>query len=285
MPDLIQNFLFDALPVRGSIINLEETFQTILTQRAYPALIQELLGEALISVVFLNSMTKHKGHILLQFQGDGPLKLISVRCTHDYQLRALVQWNGILTDKESISGALGQGTLSVMCQAGVGESFQSIVPLVGKGVASSMEAFFQQSVQLETRFWMATSGVRAAGLVLQRMPSEDQNAEEAWSHVGHLANTIKKQELLTLPATEILHRLFHQEDFRVFPANPVYFGCGCSIARMEGAVLSMGEEEAAKILEQSAFIEVKCAFCGNEYQFDMDEVAQIFQKPEDSSAV
>ena len=47
MSDLRQRFYIEDSPVRGEVVHLEETLQTILAQRDYAPAVQVLLGEML----------------------------------------------------------------------------------------------------------------------------------------------------------------------------------------------------------------------------------------------
>jgi molecular chaperone Hsp33 len=91
-----------------------------------------------------------------------------------------------------------------------------------------------------------------------------------------LAGTIREQELLTLDAREVLHRLFHEEELRLFEPEPVAFRCSCSRERVGNALVAMGEGEVAQILEEMGRIEVNCEFCNAHYAFDTVDAAALF---------
>ena len=91
-----------------------------------------------------------------------------------------------------------------------------------------------------------------------------------------LAGTIREEELLSLDAKELLHRLFHEEDLRLFEPEPVAFRCSCSRERIGNALKSMGEGEVAQILEEMGTIEVNCEFCNAHYAFDMVDAGALF---------
>ena len=59
----------------------------------------------------------------------------------------------------------------------------------------------------------------------------------------HLAATLTPDELAALPAGELLRRLFHEEDVRLFEPGPVFFQCTCSRERVSGILRSLGEAE------------------------------------------
>ncbi|MCG3084612.1 Hsp33 family molecular chaperone HslO, partial [Anoxybacillus sp. LAT27] len=82
----------------------------------------------------------------------------------------------------------------------------------------------QQSVQIPTLINLACDGEQAGGIVLQLLP---RTTEEEYETVDNdlfprlkiLTKTLKAEELTTLPADEILYRLYHEED--VVTAEPM----------------------------------------------------------------
>ncbi len=64
-------------------------------------------------------------------------------------------------------------------------------------------------------------------MLLQVLPTEgDHNAE--FEHLEQLTATVKAEELFELEAEEVLHRLYHQEEVRLFEPVAVTFSCTCS---------------------------------------------------------
>jgi len=92
----------------------------------------------------------------------------------------------------------------------------------------------------------------------------------------HLASTITAEELAGLHADELLHRLFHEEDVRVFDPAPVYFQCACSRDRVNGILRSLGEAEVREILTERGQVEVRCEFCNRAWQYDAVDVSALF---------
>lgn len=275
--DVLQPFSFDNLPVRGRLINLENSFQTISQQHKYPTNIQHILGEAIAATVMMTSTVKLKGSLSLQYQGQGAISLLLVKCDHDFNMRALCQWDGI-PSSDVIIAALQQGQMNIIIQPdSTPNAYQSIVPFTGNDLASSLQYYFEQSEQLPTFFCLAANTQRAAGLMLQLLPDTDESTGMlAWEHVTQIANTLTSDELLQLEQTQILHRLFHQEQVRLYQEEPVDFNCRCNAKRMGNAILTLGQQEANEMLATQQAIVVTCEFCGNEYSFDRIDVANIF---------
>jgi molecular chaperone Hsp33 len=109
-------------------------------------------------------------------------------------------------------------------------AYQNIVPLKGHTTAQVLERYMARSEQIGTLFALGASDERAAGLLIQRLPeAEGKPAADAdpdlWNRVGHLAATLTRSELLELPTGDILQRLFHDENLRLFETIPVRFAC------------------------------------------------------------
>ena len=101
---------------------------------------------------------------------------------------------------------------------------------------------------------------------------------EDWDRVIHLSDTITEKELIELESQDILHRLFHEEQVRLFDQKALGFECSCSRKRTENALLSIGETEARTLLaEENGLINIDCQFCFQNYQFNEMDVNSIFQ--------
>ncbi|MHB8425835.1 MAG: Hsp33 family molecular chaperone HslO, partial [Gammaproteobacteria bacterium] len=211
----------------------------------------------------------------LQIQGNGPVPLLVMQCTSRFNLRGLAHWRGESLPT-GLKALLGDGRLVITIEpAGQGERYQGIVPLEGETLAASLEGYFQRSEQLPTRLWLTAGNDSAAGLLLQVMPHRERDPE-AWQHVTVLADTVTDRELNTLPAEQLLHRLYHGEDVRLFEATPVSFRCQCSRERIEATLRGLGMDEVRAIIEEQERVHVDCEFCGRGYEFDEVDVQTLF---------
>jgi molecular chaperone Hsp33 len=282
--DILQKFLFENAPVRGEIVRLHHSFQTIRQQHAYPSAVQQLLGEALVVVNLLSAIIKFKGRLTVQFKGQDKLKLLLTQCDHEFNFRGLAQWQGD-PDYIELINALRQGPLAITIEpTGAGKQrYQGIVEWQGNSLAQSIEGYFKNSEQLPTRLWLAVNETDAVGLLLQSMPDQHSvSYTDDWEHIISLAETIKPTELLECDNATLLHRLYHQEAVRLFDPIPVNFKCNCSQKRSENALLLLGEEEANQELTAKQQLVVVCDFCNTPYIFDRVDVAKLFKNQNDS---
>lgn len=275
MTDTLIPFLFEGEPIRGKLVRLSASWQAVLERGEYPSPVRERLGNAIAAMPLLASSLKLEGEVILQVQGDGPLKLLVAQSDHLLHIRGLARHEGEVPEGR-LAEQIGAGRLVITLQPDRGQQYQGIVPLSGEDFASCLEAYFQESEQLPTRIMLANDGATAAGLMLQRVPGELQDAD-AWDRVSQLAATLTEDELLSLEPHSILHRLFHEEDVRRYEAQPVAFRCHCSLARVEEMLRSLGAAEVDGIIQERGDIEVFCEFCNRRYVLDPVDAAALFE--------
>jgi molecular chaperone Hsp33 len=138
---------------------------------------------------------------------------------------------------------------------------------------------------LPTRLWLAARPACAAGLLLQRLPAPaarsgsgqlQSDGDEDWNRVLHLAATLTDAELAALPAGELLRRLFHEEDVRLFEPSPVFFQCSCSRERVDGILRALGSAAVHELLAEQGVVEVRCEYCNRLWRYVAVDVAGLF---------
>ncbi|HYC45695.1 MAG TPA: Hsp33 family molecular chaperone HslO [Burkholderiales bacterium] len=277
MNDTLQRFLFEHAPIRGEVAHLDATWRAVLERHDYPAPLRRVLGELMAAGALLAATLKFEGSIILQLQGDGPVKLIVVECTSEQTLRATAKWSGELDDASGFADLIGGGRFVITLVPGEGkQSYQGVVEIDPAGVAASLEHYMERSEQLETRLWLAAGNARAAGLLLQKLPGLDDPDDDRWNRATKLAATITQPELLELPTANLLHRLYHEEDIRLFDPRPVSFRCSCSPDRVSAMLRMLGYAEVRSILDERDAVEVTCEFCNRAYRYDSVDAEQIF---------
>ena len=276
MSDSLQRFLLERTPVRGEIAHLDATWRAVLERRSYPAPLERLLGEMMAAAALLSATLKFEGSLIMQIQGSGPVQLLVVEATSDHTLRATAKWEGELAEG-NVGALLGEGrfVISIVPSSGT-QTYQGIVSLEGNSIAELLEHYMAKSEQLETRLWLASDSHQAAGMLLQKLPATPTEDVDAWNRATRLGETIKRDELLGLPAPEIIRRLYHQEDVRVFEPRPVAFRCSCSQDRVTSMLRMLGHDEVRSIVAERGNVEVDCEFCGRHYAFDPVDAEQVF---------
>mgnify|MGYP000361914873 CR=1 FL=1 len=271
--DCLRRFLFEELGVRGEWVRLNASWQKSKQHQQLNAVVQEQLGQILAASVLLSATIKYQGSIILQAQGSGDLKTLVAQATHDRKIRGLARNNAEVADG-SLNEMMGEGQLVITVEPEQGEPYQGITSLKGNELADVITNYFLQSEQLETRVWLFANESYAAGLFIQELPAQD-NYQADWERIVTLANTVTKEEMLSLDCEEMLYRLFNEEKVRLFTEEPVVFECTCSRQKVEKTLFSLGRKELETILQERNNIEVNCEFCGGKQIFDKIDVENI----------
>jgi molecular chaperone Hsp33 len=286
--DRLQRFLFEGFPVRGHLVHLDASWRALIEHHGYPPLVRDTLGEAMAATALLVATLKFEGLLTLQMQGNGPMHLLVAQGTHKNSLRGVARYTAPPASRD-LRELLGQGQMTVTLEnADRSSRYQGVVPLIGGRISECLEEYFRRSEQLPSRLWLAATPERAAGLLLQRLPvgatsSAEQDlmevaeADEDWRRVVMLADTLTNHELVSLGSGELVRRLFHEEDVRVYDPSPVYFQCTCSRERVVGILRSLGREEIDSIVAERGSVEVRCEFCNRAYRFDAVDAVSVFQ--------
>ncbi|MBR9729342.1 Hsp33 family molecular chaperone HslO [Shewanella intestini] len=273
--DTLHRYLFDNADVRGEIVQLQDSYQAILSAHDYPVALQVILGELFAATSLLSATIKFSGDISVQLQGDGPVSVAVINGNNQQALRGVARWTGELADTASLNELFGKGYMVITLTPDEGERYQGIVSLEHANLAACLEEYFNQSEQLPTQIQLFADGKHAAGMLLQVLPTDKDNNDD-FDHLSALTATIKQEELFTLPAADILHRLYHQEEVRLFDPVDVMFKCTCSRTRTAAAIRTIGQAEAETIVAEDGKIEMGCEYCSSTYTFDAIDVAAIF---------
>ncbi len=279
--NVLHRYLFEDLSVRGELVQLEDTYQQIISSKEYPAALQTLLGELLVSTTLLTATLKFEGSITIQLQGDGPVSLAVINGDHDQKLRGVARWEGEIADNATLHDMMGKGHMVITIDPKQGERYQGVVGLEGENLTQVIENYFANSEQLKTRLWIRTDKTHAAGMLIQIMPDGTGSADD-FEHLEQLTNTVKDEELFNLEASELLYRLYNQETVRLFEPQAVEFHCGCSRERSGSAIVTIERSEVNDILTEIGSISLHCDYCGTTYSFDEAQVNELFESVDQS---
>ncbi len=315
---VLHKFLFEGLPVRGMIVRLTDDWAEVLRRReaaddAFPVPVRHLLGEMAAAATLMQSNIKFNGALVLQVFGDGPVKLAVAEVQPDLAFRVTAKVVGEVPAEARLEAMLnvqGQGrcaiTLDPKDKLPGQQAYQGVVPLHGdqreplQQLSEVLEHYMLQSEQLDTRLILAADDAVAAGLLIQRLPVEGEGnlgarnedeigRSEAFNRIAHLASTLTRDELLTLEPLNVLHRLFWEEQVRLFEPLQPHFACTCARGRVGAMLESLGREEVDGIVAEQGRVEVACDFCGAKYHFDAVDVGELFtparNQPPGSSAI
>jgi len=246
-----------------------------------------LPAEATAAVAVL-AARMNDGALILQIQGNGPVRLLVVEVQPSMRLRATAKLRetaaiGADATLQQLTNPHGDARCAITLDpAGRGpgqQPYQGVVPLDGESIAQVLENYLRRSEQIESKLWLAADDTAAAGVLLQKLPQEGGATKpdaDAWQRAGALTSTLEHDELLRLAPQELAHRLYWEEQLEHFPPMAPRFECNCSRSRSGRMLLALGREEVDAILAERGDVEITCDFCNARYAFDAVNVGHLF---------
>lgn len=318
--DVVLPFAVEGLDVRGRVVRLGSSIDTILERHGYPLPVARVIGEAAALTVLLGSSLKFEGRFQIQTKTDGPIEMVVVDFEAPDRLRAYA-----LFDAERIGGEaggarrtaelLGRGVLAMTIDQGPEMSrYQGVVALEGQDLEEAAHQYFRQSEQIPTRVRLAVAeefadgrhAYRAGGLLIQFLPASSDRVrpvdldpgdvpeghpsgearspdeDDAWIEARSLVETVEDVELIDpgVSSERLLYRLFHERGVRVFEGQAVREVCRCSHDRIMGMMRRFSPEDRRDMVGDNGRIGITCEFCSRFYDLDPAEVEAEIAKSE-----
>ncbi|MBN8292165.1 Hsp33 family molecular chaperone HslO [Rhodobacter sp. NTK016B] len=306
--DTILPFQLDKADVRGRVARVDGVLDTVLSQHNYPAPIEDLVAEAALLTAMIGQTLKLRWRLSLQVRGKGAARLVATDYYAPAEegaparIRAWASYDAerLELDQEGF-GQIGEGYLAIIIDQGEGmQPYQGITPIAGKSLSDCAEAYFAQSEQLPTRFSTAFGRSilagqeerwRAGGVMLQHMPKASPHAQggatgddgllhardlvegddaENWNRANVLLDTVEELELIgpSVHPTDLLLRLFNEEDPRVYDPQRIEFGCSCSEDKVRQSLSIYSARDIATMTTDDGEVTADCQFCGAHYVLD-----------------
>ncbi|HWE98288.1 MAG TPA: Hsp33 family molecular chaperone [Caulobacteraceae bacterium] len=290
--DIAIPFQIEDQPVRGRIVRLGPAVDEILTRHDYPEPVANLLGEACALAAAVGASLKFEGRLILQAQGEGPVKYVVADYDTAGQLRGYCRFDPERVAEVSggfarpgAGALLGQGVFIMTIDQGpMMERYQGVTPIEGETLALCAETYFAQSEQTPTRVRLAVGQTdtregrrwRAGALLIQVLGEDEArgSTRDAWTTAQAHFETLGEEELLDpdLPPERLAYRLFHEAGVRMFEAMPLSGFCRCSEARILGMLRTFPPEERAQMVESDGRIRVTCEYCSRVYELEPEAV-------------
>lgn len=318
--DTVLPFQLDVSDMRGRVARLDGVLDGILKQHDYPPQVEALVAEMALLTALIGQTIKLRWKLSLQVQSNGPVRMIATDYYAPTEEGEPAKIRGYASfDADKLQGPrpfdqIGAGYFAIMIDQGSDMApYQGITPLDGTSLSDCAEAYFAQSEQLPTKFKLSFGKLteaggaehwRAGGVMIQHMPAasplmaerdgtgdilrasdllRDEDSDD-WNRVNILLDSAELMELIgpRVSPTELLVRLFHEEQPRVFDAQPVRFGCTCSEARVRQSLSIYSARDIATMTTDEGIVTADCQFCGAHYELDPKTVG--FEAEQDEGA-
>ncbi|MDJ0917100.1 MAG: Hsp33 family molecular chaperone HslO [Woeseiaceae bacterium] len=274
MSDQIVPFVFENLPVRGSVIQLERSWQRMIGEHDYAPVVVETLGQAAAATGLIAHSLKFDGSVTMQIQSSGELRMLVMQCTSELEMRGMAVTSDT-HEAQTFAGLLEKAHCAITVDNGE-RPYQGIVEVSPESLVASLENYFGRSVQVPSLLALFADGSKAGGLLLQQMPGQTGLSDDDWARLGFILDTLTFEEMTDDEPMHLIGKLFAEDDVRVYGPRPVAFHCPCSRTRAEEVLKMLGEDDAVDAVETQGVIRVTCEYCGRERGFDAVDVSKLF---------
>ncbi len=287
MDQIIRMIAKDA-PVKASAIcgrDLVERARNIhmLLPVATAALGRALMGTSMMG----DALKEENGAVTLQIKGGGPLGTVLAVSDSQGNVRGYVQNPHVeLMEKEpgklDVGAAVGDsGTLTVIKDIGLKEPYVGSIGLFTGEIADDIAMYFVESEQIPTACALGVligvdqSVTSAGGYLIQLLPGADESVIEKIEAGVRRVGSVSRAMESGMDAEALLRAVLSDFDLEVLETHPVEYRCYCSKERVTRALISMGKEELAAMIEEQEGAELTCQFCDAIYQYSKEDLQQL----------
>lgn len=242
-------------------------------------------GRTLTACTFMASGLKNaQDKLYVNIKGDGAGGRITVCGNGELFMRGSVQNGGVelplkTNGKLDVSGFVGKnGRITVVKSMGLKEPYSGSSALVSGEIAEDFAAYYAFSEQQPTAMALGVligknrTCIGAGGVIAQAMPGASESslvkAESIIKSLSDVSARIKDKG-----AENLFKELFGDAEFTEY--RPVY-KCLCDREYVKGILVSLGRAELEDIIAKEKVVKVNCEFCGKEYSFTAEDVAEMF---------
>lgn len=288
MADQIVRVLAKGAPVKASAITAKVLVERARQIHRTLPVATAALGRSLMACSLLgNQLKEEEGSVTLRIKGGGPLGTVTAVSDSGGNVRGYVQNPEVDLPlkgpaKLDVGSAVGrEGTLTIIKDLRMKEPYVGTVPLVSGEIAEDVTAYLAESEQIPSACALGVlvdtdqSVLCAGGYLIQLLPGADDAVisavERGVAAVGPVTEALRGG----MTALELLRQVLKDFELEILAEEPVEYRCYCSRDRVTAALVSMGREELAGLIEEQGRAELTCQFCDKVYDYSREELTAL----------
>nr|WP_294469012.1 Hsp33 family molecular chaperone HslO [uncultured Sellimonas sp.] len=272
--------------IRAFAVTSTEMVETARQHHNTSPVATAALGRLLTAGAMMGSMMKNDTDILtIQIKCDGPIQGLTVTADSKADVKGYVENPDVMlppkNGKLDVGGALGLGILNVIKDMGLKEPYVGQTILQTGEIGDDLTYYFANSEQVPSSVGLGVLMEKdntvkcAGGFIVQVMPFiEEKVLEQLEENISNIHSVTALLEQGHTPES-LLEEVLKGMDIEITDTMPTRFYCDCSKAKIEKAILSIGEKEIREMIQDGKDIEVKCHFCNTAYTFSVDELSAL----------
>lgn len=271
---------------RAVAVKNTQTVKTAQKNHNLDYLSSLLLARLMSAASMMSSFLKGEERIILEMQGNGPIKRIYAESLQLGENRGFVEYADDVSKRppiNDIKDAVGLGLLTVTkIFYNKGEPVNGVVPLQGGDVSSDIAYYFSQSEQIPTAVILDVDFddnniiTESGGLMVQAMPGAEKK------DIDNIYDTMMKvTELTKLYKNEMNPRQLMEKilpfEFKLLNSTQVDFFCRCSKDSFIDKLVTLNPEEIEG-MKNDGHNELVCRYCNSKYHLDENDFAKILEE-------
>lgn len=276
--------------IRAFAVNTRETVENARRIHDLSPVVSAGLGRLLTAGAMMGSMLKGDDDLLtLQIRGDGPVRGLTVTADSKARVKGCAIEPQVILPanalgKLDVGGSIGAGFLSVIKDMGLKEPYVGQTQLQTGEIAEDLTYYFATSEQVPSAVGLGVlmekdnTVKQAGGFIIQLMPFAEEEIiaalEEKLKNMDSVTNILDAGNT----PEQLLEILLGDLGLEITDTMPVEYYCNCSRERVEKAIISIGKAEIQQMIDDNKPIEVKCQFCDDVYNFDVNDLQELMNR-------
>ncbi|MBD5133735.1 MAG: Hsp33 family molecular chaperone HslO [Clostridiales bacterium] len=290
MDQIVRVIAKDA-PVKAIAISARDTVERARAIHDCWPVAAAALGRLLMAASMMGAaMKKEDASVTLRLKGGGPLGGLTAVSDSQGNVRGYVQNPAVDVPRKAkgkldVGAAVGaDGELTVIRDLGLKEPYVGSVQLVGGEIAEDVAAYFVESEQIPTACALGVliapdQTVQAAGgYLIQLLPGADDavisSLERGVARLGAVSARLDGG----MDPLDLLREVLGEFELEVLETAPIEYRCYCSEERVSRALISLGKDELASLMEEQGGAELTCQFCDKVYRFSKDDLQALLDE-------
>lgn len=247
------------------------------------------LGRSMTAGVILGAMLKNEDKLTVKINGGGPIGTILVDANAKGEVRGYVTNPQTHFDlnrigKLDVAKAVGtDGTLTISKDIGLEQPFVGQVPLISGELSEDFTSYLTQSEQTPSSVGAGVivnpdNSIQAAGgFIIQLMPGTEEEVINFIEKRLEAIPSISSMVMKGLTPEQMLEQILGEDNIKILETMPVKFDCPCSEERVSNAIISLGREEIADMIQTDKQANAHCHFCNEHYHFTEKDLEGLLE--------
>ncbi|MDR1688183.1 MAG: Hsp33 family molecular chaperone HslO [Clostridiales bacterium] len=288
MSDYILRLTIENSAVAFIALTTETVNEAARIHRSSPV-VTAAMGRLITAAAMMGAQLKNDSDLLtLSIKSDGPVGGIVATADKNSNVKAYPFVSDVdlplnSNGKLDVAACVGKGNLNVVMDLGLKEPYVGTVKLVSGEIGDDLAYYFAVSEQIPSAVCLGVlvdrdySVAQAGGFLMQMLPGASDELitriEEKLSGFDAITSFYESGKT----PYDLAEYFFEGLNYTVTEKTDVNFFCNCSREKVEKALISLGREELAKILNEDGKATLHCHFCRKDYSFDEGDLKRILE--------